>query len=347
MAVLFLSIGISLILIEVFLRVNTTFSMKYSFYKYDISKKKPMAEWLTKDAVKHRPSSILGYELVPNSTPEINSYGMIGKEHKLEKENNTYRILLLGDSIAAQGYSTEFLEEKLNDNPILNKKYKFEIWNAGVPGYDVRQYANYLRYKGIKYSPNIVIIFFCLNDFDIDTCVYYKDERGFTSFDLQIKELSKKYILNLFLLKHSYLYRFIIMRLENYLINKKINQHADPREEEGVFYLSMIKDICQKNNIPLFCVIFCYLKPIKEYNSYERLQHELMLKVLKNLKVNYIDLEDYLVNKELISFRINSIFKNKIDYIHPSENGHKIIADIIYNHLWKDFLDGNILLPVN
>lgn len=329
---LFLGAGFGLLGIELFLRIDPTFGVEYAFFRWNNSDHHVMFKDPPND-IKYRPSPVLGYELVPNSDIHINSYGIIGREYKLAKDKDTYRILLLGDSIAAQGYGADFLEEKLNNNLELNKKYKFEIWNAGVPSYGVKQYANYLRYKGIKYKPDMVLIFFWLNDFEINTNVYYKGESGFTQMDFKVRELSKKYIPNQFLFRHSYLYRFAIIKLENYL-TEKIIQDRDPREEDGRFYLGIIKDICNKNGLPLFGVIFC---PLKEYENYQRKQQILISKVLHDLDMAYIDLDDYLPNGTRDSLRNKYDSKNKVDYIHPSKEGHKIIADIIYEHVLKIF----------
>jgi lysophospholipase L1-like esterase len=324
---------------EIFLRINPSLGAKYSFSEYDESKKKPTSNWLSGASAEYRPSPIVGYELVPHSTPEINSLGMIGQEYSVKKEPGIYRILILGDSIAAQGYGADFLGEELNKNPLLNKKYKFEIWNSGVFGYGIRQYDKYLKYKGVKYNPDLVIIFFCLNDFNINTCVYYKDRRRFRECDFHVREICKRYTPNSFLMRHSYLYRFVIMRLENYLVNKAIRNGRDPREEDADFYAHSIKDTCQANGIPLFGVVFCYLKPINEYTSVEAAEYQLMAKVLKDSKMRYIDLHDHLSDEQKIGMR--EFRKNEIDYLHPSEGGHKIIAGIIYDYLLENFINKN------
>lgn len=283
-----------------------------------------------------RPSRVLGYEFTPNlwaGEAVVNSYGLIGKEYKLQKDKGIYRILLLGDSIAAQDWSRKYLEEKLNNRALLSSKYQFEIWNAGVPGYDVRRYALYLKYKGMNYNPDMVMIFFCLNDFEPNTFVYYKDERGIVRFDFAFAELSRAYFFNPFLVKHSYLYRFIIVKLENYLADKKRNRDMPAEEENGKFYLGMIKDICQRNNIPLFCIIFPYLKPLDKYDNIQMRQYEIMRKVARDSNVSYIDLHDYLSEKRIYGLR-----ENKDDDIHPGPQGHRLIANIIYGRLSDNFL---------
>src|SRR3990167_23406 len=93
---------------------------------------------------------IVKFKAIPNSecfsqTPEWritnkhNSHGLRGPAVTLEKPNDTYRILFLGDSFA-QGYGVDEdktfvrrLEKQLNDK--YKQKPKIEIINAGVPNY--------------------------------------------------------------------------------------------------------------------------------------------------------------------------------------------------------------------
>jgi lysophospholipase L1-like esterase len=283
-----------------------------------------------------RPSLVLGYEFIPNARPGetvINSYGLVGREYKLKKDKGVYRILILGDSIAAQDGVRKYLEEKLNNCALLNPKYQFELWNASVPGYDLRRYAIYLKYKGINYVPDMVMIFLCLNDFEPNTFVYYKDERGIVRFDFAFRELSKTYFSSPFLIKHSYIYRFLITKLDSYLADKKRNQNTPPEEENGRFYLGIIKDICQRNNIILSCIMFPYLKPLNKYDNIQIRQYEIMRKVLRDSNLSYIDLHNYLSEKKLYSLR-----ENKDDDIHPGPQGRYLIADIIYDYLLDNFL---------
>lgn len=283
-----------------------------------------------------RPSPVLGYEFIPNARPGetiINSYGLVGREYKFKKERGVYRILLFGDSIAAQDWTRKYLEEKLNNAGAYASKYRFEIWNAGVPGYDIRRYALYLKYRGVNYSPDMAMVFLCLNDFEPNTFVYYKDEKGVVRFDFAFTELPRTYFFNPFLARHSYLYRFIIVKLETYLAGRKISAQLPLEEENGRFYLDMINDICQRNNISLFCVIFPYLKELGQYDNIQARQYEIMRKVLKESGISYIDLHGYLSQKSIRSLR-----QDQDDDIHPGPQGHLLIADIIYDYLADNFL---------
>jgi len=319
-----LILGITLL--EIFLRVNPKFGYIYNSFKVLSSKEDAT---LLSPSLSVQPSLLLGYENIPNSN-WTNSFGLVGKSYDLKKDNNTFRILLLGDSIAHQDLSRQYLEKKLNSNSGLNSKYKFEIWNAGVPSYDVRRYALYLQHKGLRYKPDMVIIFICMNDFVVNENLYYKTKNGLISYYFSLPKLSKIYSVNPLLMKYSYLYRFIMLRIDNYLSSNKENPNIDLREENGKYYLSKIAEICREKEIPLLAVIFPYFKPLNEYSVYQKGEYRIINDVIKDLKLKYINLYNYLPEKELYDLRYY-----RQDEIHPSPEGNALIADIIYNYLIK------------
>lgn len=329
--VFLIGIIIALIFLELFFRINPRFGYKYSLPKFKADKSLDISQWPWL-----QPSALLGYEHIPNFgsyglAGKINSYGLVGKEHNLYKENGTFRILILGDSIAEQGWSPEFLEDYLNNNNhLFNSRYKkFEIWNAGVCGYDIRSYLIYLKHKGLRYNPDMVIIFFCLNDFNLNMNIYYRAKNGTTGYYFPITEISKIYKVNTFLMERSYLYRFIILRIDSYLLSKKTNKgHINLPEGNGRYYLGLIKDTCRRQRIPLFAVIFPYLKPLSGYADGERYEYQTICKVTKELRIDSLNLYEHLPGKELFNLRAV-----REDFIHPSQEGHRLIAKLIYDYL--------------
>ncbi len=326
---LLIGAGFIFISLELFLRITPKFGYNYSFCKF----KNEKVRAFNNDIGYIRPSVLLGYEIIPNCyricpAASSNSYGLVGKEYKLIKDKNTFRVLLLGDSIAWQDYAREFLEENLNNNALLSSKYKFEIWNAGCPSYDARRYYLYLKDRGLNYRPDMAIIFLFMNDFCPNVNLYYKNQSGITEYYFPILEISKRYSINPFFMKHSYLYRFIILRLDSYLLSRKKSEGINQMEEDGRYYLQMIKEICEDKKIPLFVVIFPYLKPLDEYSDYQINEYQAICKVTKELKMNYLNLYEHLPKRNLYSLR-----ERKEDEMHPSREGHRLIAKIIYDYM--------------
>lgn len=139
--------------------------------------------------------TILRYELKPhaklNDNIIINSDGFRDKEYPLQKERNTYRIVVIGDSVAfGRALSLgETLPKRLE--AMLNAscpQKKFEVLNMGVEGYNSIQELELVRTKGLKYSPDLVIIYYCLNDPD---CPEYYFQKNF----INQHSLAVRYIL--------------------------------------------------------------------------------------------------------------------------------------------------------
>lgn len=334
---LLLSVLLALALIEACFWFFPSLRYEYGLNSFGLQQraKKTYVDPINSHYQKHgwyrcRPSSIpgLGYEIVPFSPSGrgANSRGMIGPEYRLEKGPDTYRILVLGDSIMQEHSFVEALEEILNNAGL---RYDFEIWNAGVGGYQVNQYASYLRYKGIKYHPDMVLVNFDLNDFYTQTIVYYETRDGVVGYFNPGRGVSKKIPLNKGLFRHSYLYRFLIVTYEGFLSR---HQEGIDNEKEGRYYVSMIKEICQKRDILLFAAIFPYLKPFSEYNRSEKNDYRQIIDSLEDLNIDYIDLHAYIAGEARPSLK-----NKKDDYVHPSPEGARIAAGEVFRYLMENY----------
>lgn len=113
---------------------------------------------------------ILFYEPRPghNDTAYIiNSGGFRDREFSKKKDPDTFRIVVLGDSIVwghglllEQSFAKQ-LETMLNEN--FNRT--FEVLNFGVSGYSTQQEVEFYRVKASQYDPDLVIVGYCLNDY--------------------------------------------------------------------------------------------------------------------------------------------------------------------------------------
>ena len=86
----------------------------------------------------------------------------------------------------------------------------------------------------------------------------------------------------------------------------------------------------------MYVVIFPYLKPLSEYSDGERYEYHIISKVTEELKVNYLNLNEHLPEKKLYDLRAI-----KEDFIHPSQEGHYLIAKLIYDYLFEEFFKVN------
>jgi hypothetical protein len=90
-----------------------------------------------------------------------NSQGMHDTEHQLEKGENTFRVLMLGDSFvdAYQVNETETSHQRLEDalNALSTSEVRFEVINAGLAGWGPAQELVYFRSEGQQYKPDLIL----------------------------------------------------------------------------------------------------------------------------------------------------------------------------------------------
>lgn len=130
------------------------------------------------DIVQLSTNLMLTYELKPNLDKEFghhalrtNSRGMRGsREFTLEKPPGVTRVLGVGDS-GMFGWNTQegenylaVLSRELNRR---ENEERVEVLNMAVPGYNTQQEIELLASRGTAYSPDVVIVGWNANDFDM------------------------------------------------------------------------------------------------------------------------------------------------------------------------------------
>lgn len=142
-----------------------------------------------------------------------NSQGLRDREYPQSKPEGKYRILVLGDSFT-WGYGVE-------DNEIYTEILETilpetEVINLGVTGYSLQQEILYFKRKGLEYSPDLVVVGFCLNDIypeDIDKAM---GTSGLKVDDGTGNPLTRKGLFVVFkqaIRRSSAMYRFVVDRL--------------------------------------------------------------------------------------------------------------------------------------
>jgi lysophospholipase L1-like esterase len=122
----------------------------------------------------HNPK--IGYEPVPlvytgrelsfyDYLGASNSLGFRDREHAVAKPAGVYRIVVLGDSIAA-GLHVERNEDVFP--PILERLLvqgglRAEVIDLAVSGYNTQQEVEMLREKGLQYHPDLVVVAYTMS----------------------------------------------------------------------------------------------------------------------------------------------------------------------------------------
>jgi len=95
-----------------------------------------------------------------------NSLGFRDREHAVAKASGAFRVIVLGDSVAAGLKVTEFEDTfpALLEKRLRRTDPGSEVMSFAVSGYNTQQEVETLRVKGLPYGPDLVVLAYCLND---------------------------------------------------------------------------------------------------------------------------------------------------------------------------------------
>jgi lysophospholipase L1-like esterase len=246
---------------------------------------------------------------IPPTKIKINSDGFRDYEYAIEKPVNTYRIIALGDSFTyGAGVELEdswpkILERKLNE---LNNGVHYEVLNFGVPGYNIHDQVEFLKMKGIKYTPDLVIFTFLGNDIENSTAIKEK-----------VQYYYKKY-------REGNLTIPANVSVSGFIFNKATQDHYlelqhQPFEEVWKIVNNPIYElinISKEKRFKLLLLIFNYASE----------QREKLLDTCSELKIPFVDLYIEVFRK----YGEKSIIHGDL---HPSKFGNEKIAEVVKQKL--------------
>lgn len=265
----------------------------------------------------------------------INKQGF--RDVDFDTKKDTIKIMCLGDSTTFGGtVDTNSLYTNVLSR-LLNKKYS--VYNLGVDGYNTIQEAENLRINGIRYKPDIVLVTFCLNDFECecDPMIYYAVKANFCK-------------LNIFLCKSKFYRRHIFFPILKLIESLKKENRVNavemyrkygntdvsdiPDEEIGI---RIISDLQKEHNFKCYFFILPFFRNFDNYlQEDENISIHLKEILQKYPNIKYFDLKDDFIN---IS-KDPSIFITEYDigpdFVHPNNYGNEILAQLIYKKLKED-----------
>lgn len=299
---------------------------------------------------------LLRYELAPESMDgrtNINRHGMRDREYAVKKPPGTFRIAVIGDSIA---YGLGVAEDSTFSTQLerlLEKYYqragdpKVEVLNFGVTGYSFAQVMETLRARALDFDPDLVIYAYSLNDPQ-----EYSLEMGHLL--AQLSEAEERYLSldgpRVFA-QHSRLYR-----LTRYLLSKENStRHAAPvwhrddpqflalREGRAASYfaelntaprtwrpiaagLRELEALSASRSFRVHAVLFPLFENLDDYPIPE--VHAHLAQAFVERSIPLLDLLD--------PFECFTKVEGKgiaADALHPNKIGHALTAVVLLHHL--------------
>lgn len=270
--------------------------------------------------IMYRSSDVLGWEHVPG-VMGVNRLGFRNPYYPVKKANGVLRTLLIGDSLA-EAYGKPLSEIIQAEG---RSDQQWELWNLGVAGYNIHQYANLLP-SGLQYNPDHVVVFFCLNDLQTHIPLLHKSDSGLVV--LRWRRQSVRLPLSGIFWERSALYRMLAARYLKKVEAKHNEVPTMSREAASDIQLGRIQDATKNKGIPLVAFIFPYLKPLSEYTRKEMENYELLKKLLDSRQIRYFDLHGKMDEASLVSKRVVPG-----DQIHFSEAAAYEPMQIVYSQL--------------
>jgi lysophospholipase L1-like esterase len=283
-------------------------------------------------------SATKGYELTPDHK-NINSHGLRDREISLLKPSNTFRILALGDSftygagVRIEETYVKQLEAMLNQK-LGNRGIRYEVLNAGVPGYNTHQELIHLKEVGLLYHPDLILIGFTMSDAELGF-FGLKNATG-PNWPIQLKEWIKD---------HFALYNFIRLGLKRLVDRIEATKYDVEAGGTSVLPLQLAAagktsegwDLCRQSlenfaaiakdrGIPVLLVIYPFLGQLDDTNPFTG-SHALIARTASGYGMGVVDLLPHFIRREPSGLWVSP--KDS----HPNASANAIAASGIYEAL--------------
>jgi len=267
----------------------------------------------------------------PDATVEhkFNSAGWRDQERQLEKPEGTFRILGLGDSylfgqgIAQEDICLSKLEGMLQDQ---EDDRRIESINTGISGFNTGNQRDLLIRRGLEYDPDLVIVFFVLNDVEANANQENTRVEFFREYTALYQEPDT-------LSNYSHLWSWgrqkILQRTRgNSYIRECVESFSENSEKWSRCRqaLSDIRQTCAERKIGLLVAIFPFFVDLDGEYPFQSI-HDTVQSYCQQAGIDVLDLRD--------AYREHpgpDLWVHPTDQ-HPNEEAHQIAATAIADHL--------------
>ena len=278
------------------------------------------------------PDPRLIYTYVPN-TCGANAKGYNDVEHAYEKGPATYRMVIIGDSVASGPSRTEnfgkMLEQRLNTNlsPYTGKTY--EVIILARSGYSTSQELTILEDEAFQYHPDLVLWSYVLND---PAHPVYHNANGELGHFWYVPQYHLMHALNKAMFRaHE--------KIKSYTCEKEFHKflHCAYRHQIEA-HLRKIGDIARKKHTPIIFLIHPIFEKGKTYAEYSLILIHTMLNTMATSAGLIVwDLYEAFRNYDPQEIKVASN-KQGYDPWHPNIKGYTIIAEYLYEKLTQGLL---------
>ena len=242
----------------------------------------------------------------------INSQGFRDHEYSEEKDPGTFRIAVLGDSIAwGHGLELEATFAKQLERLLCEREHRrVEVMNFGVSGYSTQQEVELYRVRSSRFHPDLVLVGYCLNDYEESSV----EGQAFRRLYYDI-------------FSHSYALERI-QHAAHGLLGSRLERATWDREKQFDLHeqFELLRSYCGDRR--LVVVIFPGLIDFRGYPLMD--EHERVVDALRGVDCEILDL---LV--PFSHFDAEALQLDPRDRTHPNVLGNRIAAEAILDLLLR------------
>ena len=278
---------------------------------------------------------LLQYVPKPGS-PDISDYGIRDRSYPFAKSEDTFRVVVLGDSIGfgfcnndeslkVEDTFAKILERKLNTQPLAGYSGA-EVINLSVSGYDTIQEVEFFRTKGLAFDPDVVLIGYCLND-STDSSLELKlmqrtDDWG------AFQEFTSHTLRGAF--EWSHLARTLWYQWSRQMRKPSSDEAKEPGRRVAGF--ERLQGLAKDSNFETLVAIFPNLEETSPYP--ELSEHEAIAQDAHDRQFSVVDLLPTF--QEETGGKLLQI-RGRCREMHPDEGGHQIAARRIETFIRENY----------
>jgi len=259
-----------------------------------------------------------------------NSFGFNDIERKIKKEEGAYRIAVLGDSfIWGDGVAYDVIWSHKLERKIKGYSKNIEVLSWGKRGWSTFKEFEFLKEKGVKFNPDLLIVAFVTNDLNMGD--YKRKEFNFykSNFAKPLRAImpsSADFIgtlldgmINQFSSEYGY---------EKWI--KKLYAKQNLKKYEKL--LIDFSDFCRVNNIKLLFV----LTP-SSYSPWFKKLYVYVTPLFEKVNIEYLNLYPAVV-RDLSKYKLLQLRANLANN-HPGGLVTEVYADEVFKYLVKNKLN--------
>jgi hypothetical protein len=273
------------------------------------------------------------YTYVPN-TCGANAHGYVDEDYPYEKSPTTYRLVIIGDSVASGlSKTTKFgrvLEQRLNTTASPQRGRSYEVIVLARSGYATSQELVILEEEAFQYHPDVVLWSYVLND--PAHPVYHANANGELGRFWYVPQSHVVHVL------HKALFQWHQKRKRSQC-EKEFHHflHCAYRPQIAA-NIQKIGAIATHRHLPIIFLIHPIFEQGKTYAEYSLLPVHTMLQTMATSAGLIVwDVYDAFRAYDPQELQVVSN-EHGHDPWHPNVKGHAIIAEYLYEKLTQELL---------